>query len=142
MTWDSLNSELPRETPQCAGRFSYSQSSPVNLFDFSDFSLNFFSFGVQTLISGIIRRRLNPSISSSSLISFFRLFTSSSSILGLMYFVGLRISESISGISSSRIGEEFRAIRLIKSAFFKRLYLFSPSRLALAFNSGSFFYFN
>ena len=60
------------------------------------------------------------------------------STLGLMYFVGLRISESISGISSSRIGEEFRAIRLINSAFFKRLYLFSPSRLALAFNSGSF----
>ena len=39
MTWDSLNSELPLETPQCADRFVNSQSSPVNLFDFSDFSV-------------------------------------------------------------------------------------------------------
>ena len=116
MTWDSLNSKLSRETPQCAGRFSYFQSSPVNLFDFSDFSLKFFFFWSPNFNFWNYSSPSQSSISSSSLISFFR-FTSSSSILGLMYFVGLRISESISGISSSRIGEEFRVKRLIKSPF-------------------------
>ena len=41
-TFKTLNSKLPRETSRCAGCFTNSELSalPINLFDFSDFSLS------------------------------------------------------------------------------------------------------
>ena len=98
--------------------------------------------GSLILISGVTPLPRNPSISSSSLISFFRSASASLVVLTvvsifLSYLVGLRTGTSLSEISSSKIFVTVRILS-ITSCFLNRLKPSSPRRFAFLRRSTTF----